>query len=109
MLSRAPTSAVASVEKSCMAIVLGWRWPSDRYRPARNAVGLIGRGGSAMADLGAGRSLVRARGEGERRWFFGGGIHTWKATAEETNGAFLLFEDRMAHGKVTPLHTQAAS
>jgi hypothetical protein len=29
---------------------------------------------------------------------FGGGLHTWKATAEETNGAFLLFEDHMAEG-----------
>ena len=57
----------------------------------------------------AAQSLMRATGEGERRWFFGGGIHTWKATAEETNGAFLLFEDRMAHGKVTPLHTHPDS
>lgn len=50
------------------------------------------------------QSLVRAAEDGERRWFFGGGLHIWKATAEETNGAFLLFEDRMDHGKVTPLH-----
>ena len=49
-------------------------------------------------------SLVRATDEGERRWFFGGGLHIWKATAQETDGAFLLFEDRMGHGKVTPLH-----
>ncbi|WP_426571372.1 cupin domain-containing protein [Aquihabitans sp. McL0605] len=49
-------------------------------------------------------SIVRARGEGEQRWFHGGGVHTWKATAEETGGAFLLFEDRMTQGKVTPLH-----
>jgi quercetin dioxygenase-like cupin family protein len=49
-------------------------------------------------------AIVRAAGEGERRWFFGGGVHTWKATAEETNGAFILYEDRMDHGKVTPLH-----
>ena len=48
--------------------------------------------------------MVRATEEGERRWFFGGGLHIWKATAEETDGAFLLFEDRMDHGKVTPLH-----
>src|SRR6478609_8652271 len=53
--------------------------------------------------------IIRGAADGERRWFFGGGIHTWKATAEETNGAFLLFEDRMAHGKVTPLHTHADS
>jgi mannose-6-phosphate isomerase-like protein (cupin superfamily) len=48
--------------------------------------------------------LVRAAEDGQRRWFFGGGLHIWKATAEETDGAFLLFEDRMDHGKVTPLH-----
>lgn len=49
-------------------------------------------------------SIVRGRDEGERRWFYGGGVHTWKATAEETDGAFFLFEDRMTAGKVTPLH-----
>jgi quercetin dioxygenase-like cupin family protein len=49
--------------------------------------------------------IVRASGAGEKRWFFGGGLHTWKATAEETNGAFLLFEDHMAEGKMTPFHT----
>ena len=27
-----------------------------------------------------------------------------KAKSEETGGAFLLFEDRMDHGKVTPLY-----
>lgn len=56
-----------------------------------------------------GKRLVRASEEGERRWFFGGGLHIWKATAEETGGAFLLFEDRMEHGKVTPLHLHADS
>jgi mannose-6-phosphate isomerase-like protein (cupin superfamily) len=49
--------------------------------------------------------LVRAADEGEERWFYGGGIHLWKATEDETAGAFLLFEDRMDAGKVTPLHT----
>ncbi|MCU1501811.1 MAG: cupin protein [Ilumatobacteraceae bacterium] len=48
--------------------------------------------------------FVRGSEDGERRWFFGGGLHIWKATAEETGGAFLLFEDRMDHGKLTPLH-----
>ena len=33
------------------------------------------------------------------------GSFTWKATAAETGGAFLLLEDRMERGKVTPLHT----
>ncbi|HEY3713228.1 MAG TPA: quercetin 2,3-dioxygenase [Jatrophihabitantaceae bacterium] len=49
-------------------------------------------------------ATVRASGEGERRWFCGGGLHTWKATAEETGGAFLMFEDILEAGKVTPLH-----
>ena len=48
--------------------------------------------------------IVRGEGEGERRWFAGGGVHTMKATAEETDGAFILLEDRMAQGKTTPLH-----
>ena len=50
-------------------------------------------------------SIVRAAGEGERFWFYGGGLHIWKATAAETGGAFLLFEDVMTRGKTTPLHT----
>ncbi|MCU1357928.1 MAG: cupin protein [Acidimicrobiales bacterium] len=53
--------------------------------------------------------IVRAKDEGEHRWFFGGGLHIWKATAEETGGAFLLFEDRLDQGKVTPLHTHPDS
>jgi mannose-6-phosphate isomerase-like protein (cupin superfamily) len=48
--------------------------------------------------------IVRAEDEGDRRWFYGGGIHTWKAHPHETNGSFHLFEDRTAAGKVTPLH-----
>ena len=38
-------------------------------------------------------ATVRDSGEGEKRWFCGGGgLHTWLATSEETGGAFLLFE-----------------
>jgi quercetin dioxygenase-like cupin family protein len=48
--------------------------------------------------------IIREEGEGERRWFAGGGLWTMKATAEETDGAFILFEDRMPRGKTTPLH-----
>ncbi len=55
------------------------------------------------------QSLLRSTEEGERRWFFGGGLHIWKATAQETDGAFLLFEDRMAYGKMTPLHQHPES
>jgi quercetin dioxygenase-like cupin family protein len=49
-------------------------------------------------------ATVRESGEGERRWFCGGGLHTWKATEEETGGAFLMFEDHLDAGKMTPLH-----
>jgi quercetin dioxygenase-like cupin family protein len=49
--------------------------------------------------------IIRGEGEGERRWFAGGGVHVMKATAEETDGAFILLEDRMTQGKTTPLHT----
>ena len=48
--------------------------------------------------------IVRQDGEGEQMWFAGGGTFTWKATAAETGGAFLLMEDRMEGGKVTPFH-----
>ena len=48
--------------------------------------------------------IIRQGGEGERMWFAGGGVFTWKATAAETGGAFLAFEDHMARGKTTPLH-----
>jgi quercetin dioxygenase-like cupin family protein len=50
------------------------------------------------------QTTVRAQGAGERRWFCGGGIHTWLATESETDGAYLLFEDALDAGKVTPLH-----
>jgi quercetin dioxygenase-like cupin family protein len=49
--------------------------------------------------------IVRQAGEGEQMWFAGGGTFTWKATAAETGGAFVMLEDRMEHGKTTPLHT----
>ena len=48
--------------------------------------------------------IVWAAGEGERRLFLGGGLHTWKLTAEDTEGAFFMFEDVMVQGKSTPLH-----
>jgi quercetin dioxygenase-like cupin family protein len=49
--------------------------------------------------------VVRGEGEGEKLWFYGGGVHTWLATGPETGGAFLLFDDTMTRGKTTPLHT----
>lgn len=57
--------------------------------------------------MSAAVSIVRAAGEGEHRRFWGGGIITMKATAEETGGVFLLFEDFMSQGKTTPLHVHA--
>jgi quercetin dioxygenase-like cupin family protein len=49
--------------------------------------------------------IVRAEGEGEKLWFYGGGVHTWLATSAETEGAFLLFDDVLTRGKTTPLHS----
>ncbi len=51
--------------------------------------------------------VVRGEGEGEKLWFYGGGVHTWLATSAETGGAFLLFDDVMTKDKTTPLHTHA--
>ncbi len=50
-------------------------------------------------------NIVRDREDGEQRWFFGGGILTWKGLAEETNGSVSIFEDVVERGKTTPLHT----
>jgi quercetin dioxygenase-like cupin family protein len=48
--------------------------------------------------------IVRLAGEGDKRSFLGGGLHTWKLMTEDTGGAFFLFEDVMAKDKTTPLH-----
>jgi quercetin dioxygenase-like cupin family protein len=48
--------------------------------------------------------IIRAEGEGDKQSFFGGGLHTWKLLAEDTGGAFFLFEDDLSQGKTTPLH-----
>jgi quercetin dioxygenase-like cupin family protein len=48
--------------------------------------------------------IVRNDDEGERFWFYGGGFHVWKASAEETAGALMLFENHLSQGKATPLH-----
>lgn len=50
-------------------------------------------------------TVVRNTEEHERRWFFGGGTHTWLAHDRDTADAFLLFEDAVEVGKRTPLHT----
>jgi quercetin dioxygenase-like cupin family protein len=48
--------------------------------------------------------IIRAAGEGDKQAFFGGGLHTWKLLAEDTGGAFFVFEDVLTKGKTTPLH-----
>jgi quercetin dioxygenase-like cupin family protein len=48
--------------------------------------------------------IIRKAGEGEKLSFLGGGLHTWKLTAEDTGGAFFMFEDVMVQSKTTPLH-----
>ncbi|CAN5675725.1 hypothetical protein BH24ACT11_BH24ACT11_08600 [soil metagenome] len=49
--------------------------------------------------------LIRNADEAERRWFYGGGLHTWLVHHGEVDGDFLLFEDDVEPGKCTPLHT----
>ena len=45
--------------------------------------------------------LVRNAEEAERRWFYGGGLHSWLVRESEAGDGFLLFEDigraRQAH------------
>lgn len=50
------------------------------------------------------KSFLRQAGDGERRWFYGGGVHTWLAKSEETGRASLIYRDDMDAGKVTPMH-----
>ena len=50
------------------------------------------------------KAVIRNEGEGERLWFAGGGVFTMKATCADTNGAFMLLEDRVVRGKTTPMH-----
>jgi len=50
--------------------------------------------------------VVRNASDYEHRWFFGGGVHTWALSAEDTGGAFFLVDDiDLEQGKTTPLHT----
>lgn len=51
------------------------------------------------------KQIIRGRGEGERRWFFGGGVHEWKVRSDESNGSLFVLEDMLVRGKTTPLHT----
>lgn len=54
--------------------------------------------------MGLGKAFVRNQGESDRRWFLGGGLHEWMATADDTNGSMFVFEDLLDGGKLTPLH-----
>jgi quercetin dioxygenase-like cupin family protein len=49
--------------------------------------------------------LVRNTDETERRWFYGGGLHSWLVHESEVGDGFLLFEDTVGPDKRTPLHT----
>lgn len=51
--------------------------------------------------------MIRDTGEGEQRWFCGGGLHTWKVTESDSGGAFLLWESLEEGGKATPRHLHA--
>ena len=48
--------------------------------------------------------IVRNAGEGDKQSFAGGGLHLWKLLAEDTGGAFFVFEETMVRDKMTPLH-----
>ena len=48
--------------------------------------------------------IVRNAGEGDKQSFSGGGLHIWKLLADDTDGAFFLFEDTMARDDALHLH-----
>lgn len=54
--------------------------------------------------MGQPKMIIRADGEGEKLWFYGGGVLTWKVSADETGGSLFVFEDSLEKGKTTPLH-----
>lgn len=53
--------------------------------------------------------VVRRAGEGEKRWFLGGGVWTWKVGSAESGGDLSVVEVEMEGGKSTPLHTHPTS
>jgi quercetin dioxygenase-like cupin family protein len=57
-----------------------------------------------MCEHCVGKALIRRPGEGESIWF-DGGLMTITASAEETGGAFALFEYVAGRGKASPLHS----
>ena len=58
-----------------------------------------------MPELSPPTATIRTVEQTEQRWFYGGAVHRWLATAADTGGTFLLFDDVMEQGKRTPLHT----
>ena len=57
-----------------------------------------------MCELCTGKAIIRHAGEGEPIWF-DGGLMTITAAAEDTGGAFALFEYVAGRGKASPLHS----
>lgn len=51
---------------------------------------------------------VRTNEEAEKRWFYGGAVHTWLVREGDTGGSYFLHEETMDEGKMTPLHTHPA-
>jgi hypothetical protein len=51
--------------------------------------------------------IIRAPGKATSRRSSAVASTPCKLLAEETGGAFFLFEDAMGHGKTTPLHRQS--
>ena len=52
----------------------------------------------------AATTVITQSGEGERMWFAGAGVFTFKVTASQSGGSLLLCENVMQRGKTTPLH-----
>ena len=53
-------------------------------------------------------AIIRNDDEGEAVWF-NNDLFVFKATSDETDQAFTLFEERSQRGKVTPLHMHPAA
>jgi quercetin dioxygenase-like cupin family protein len=54
------------------------------------------------------RTIIRNEGEGDAIWF-NSDLFVFKATSDETEQAFTLFEELSQRGKVTPLHMHPAA
>src|SRR3954470_10060197 len=74
---------------------------------SRDGIAVSRKGVSEMSGLetATDRAIVRRAGAGEKRWFFGGGVWTWKLDEADTDGELSVAEVAMEPGKMTPLHT----